>query len=191
MISYPKYIEYDGKRYGINTDFRVALRVLDIIEDDSISDYERSIGVIVSLFGRECPVNNGTLKLAEKYLQCGIPRTEHKQREPDMDFNYDSRYIVSSFQKEYGIDIVEGGMHWWKFFSLVEGLGEDCVLSRVRQLRNEDIGAIKDSKARRKLAEAKKQVALPTKYTKEQRERREEFMRELKGSGKESEKIVK
>lgn len=189
MIEYPEYIELGEKKYRINTDYRTALKVIDLIEDNGVSDWERSIGVIVMLFGRDCPVNDESLELARKYLQCGAVDGVHDSREVDIDLNHDSKYIVASFQKEYGIDIATEGMHWWKFFYLIEGLGEDCVLSRVRQIRNEDLSDYKDRKTRKKLIEAKRLVALPVKYSREQVEKREKFMKLLsrdtpQGSGR-------
>lgn len=181
MIEYPEYIELNNKKYKINTDYKVALRVLELIDNGEVSDYERSIGLIVMLFGSECPVNNESLELARKYLQCGQENIEHTSRNPDMDLSSDSKYIVASFQKEYGMDITQESLHWWKFYSLLEGLGEDCILTKVRTIRNEDLSDYKDRKARKRLIEAKKSVALPVKYSKKEKEKREEFMRRLWG----------
>ena len=189
MITYPEYIELGGKKYKIDTDYKVALRCIDSIEDRNVSDWERSIGLVVMLFGRDCPVNDKSLDLARRYLQCGVENKVHTQRERDMDLNADSKYIVASFQKEYGMDITQEGMHWWKFYFLLEGLGEDSILSKVRQIRNEELSDYKDKKIRKKLIEAKKSVALPKKYTSEEEEARKVFLDKLWGKDRHTEEL--
>ena len=86
---------------------------------------------------------------------------------------------------DYRIDLTTEKMHWWKFYTLLEGLsnselGNCCVLNRVRNLRTFDLSQIKDNKERERLAKAKEMVALKStknevKLTKEQ----EESMRKL------------
>ena len=78
-------------------------------------------------------------------------------------------------------------MHWWEFYDLVNGLsnsefGNCCVLNRIRNLRNYDTKDIKDEKTRRKIIEAKKQVALKKnrkKATKEQQESANKLLKDL------------
>ena len=49
-MNYPEYVEVDKKRYKINSDFRVAIECNRIAEDESISDYERSLAIIYKLY---------------------------------------------------------------------------------------------------------------------------------------------
>ena len=53
MNNYPEYVEVKGKRYKINTDFRVAIECNRIAEDETIGDFERVLGIIYTLFGDE------------------------------------------------------------------------------------------------------------------------------------------
>lgn len=71
-MKYPKFAKVAGKKYPINTSFVTALKCFDIVNDDTISDTERSLAVIYKLFGF-IPEDNFEefLNVAIKYLQCG------------------------------------------------------------------------------------------------------------------------
>ena len=69
---YPEYAEIDGKQYKLNTDFRVALKCFEVIEDDSICDEERSLALIYLLYGFIPDKNlEEFLRIAGNYLRCG------------------------------------------------------------------------------------------------------------------------
>ena len=198
MNDYPEYAEVNGKRYKINTDFRVAIKCNEIAEDKTIGDFERALGIIAVLFGNEAIDDGKTngeiyeklLKIAKTYLSCGKELNTNNEI-PDMDYIEDYGYIWASFMSDYnGMNIDKENIHWWKFNELMNGLsnsemGNCCVLNRVRNLRNFDLKDIKDSKERRKIKEAKEQVALK-KYkhnkkqpTKEQQESADKFLKAL------------
>lgn len=173
MKRYPKYIEIKGKRYKINTDFRVAIECNEIANDSEISDYERAIGILIKLFGTEIiddgrndfDVYSKALDLAQKYLSCGKEIKTSDDDVPDMDYVEDMDYIEASFMSDYNIDLSNIQMHWWKFYNLLNGLsnselGNCCVLNRIRNLRNYDLSEIKDIKERQKMKKAQEQVAL-------------------------------
>lgn len=195
MTSYPKYVEIEGKRYKINTDFRYALKCNQIAEDETVSDYERALAIIYTLFGDEgldTPEHHEKLlKMAKKYLSCN-KEEEQTNDEPDMDYTEDYSYIKTSFRSDYGINLDQEQMHWWEFFDLMSGLsnseiGNCCILNRIRNLRNYDTKDIKDPKERRKIEEAKKQVALKKykkKPTDEQIENAKQFFEALNLEGK-------
>ena len=176
MNNYPEYAKIGDKKYKINTDFRVAIECQSIATDDSISDYERALAIIYKLFGDD-GINDfdnyeKLLEIAMKYLGCGKEIEPSKNNEePDMDFKQDMDYIEASFMSDYNIDLTNTTIHWWKFYNLINGLsnsemGNCCVLNRVRNLRNYDTKEIKDPKERKKVEEAKKQVALKREHKK-------------------------
>lgn len=194
-MDYPKYVIVEGKKYAINTDFRVAIECNRIAEDETIGDLERALGVIYELFGDE-GINTPNhykklLEMAKKYLSCGKEIEDTKEK-PDMDYIEDRDYIASSFQYDYKYDPYQMEyVHWWKYFNDLNNLsnsefGNCCVLNRVRNLRNYDTRQIKDSKERQKIEKAKQQVALK-KYKPKKKEATDEQMKSaeefLKGIG--------
>lgn len=175
-MRYPEYAEVKGKKYKINTDYRVALRCFEVIEDTSISDQERALAVVFLLFG-EVPMEDmgEFLRIAGDYLRCGEKEASQASQERDMDFNADEKYIVASFMSDYRIDLSSMDMHFWQYIQLIQGFTENAIMSRVRDIRNYDMNELKDPKARAKMAKAKTAVALPNKFSKDEQKAIEEF----------------
>lgn len=176
-MKYPKQATVNGVKYSINTDFNVALKCFDIINDESIGDTERTYAVVYKLFGfipkdEDMPI---FVEKVEKYLGCGQSQEEHKERKKDMDFSYDWKYLVASFMSDYNINLNESNMHWYQFVDLIQGFTEDSVMSRVRDLRNYDLSEVKDYKQRNKIISAQKAVAIPESLTKDEQEALDEF----------------
>jgi hypothetical protein len=177
----PEYVEIEGKKYKINTDFRYAIECNRIAEDETIGDTERALAIIYVLFGEEGidsqEHHEKLLRMAKKYLSCGKGLEETNEK-PDMDYIEDYDYIETSFMSDYGINLDNVEIHWWKFNNLMNGLsnsemGNCCILNRIRNLRNFDLREIKDPKERQKIKKAQEEVALRKynkKHTSQQRE---------------------
>ena len=169
---YPEYAEVNGKRYKINTDFRYALRCNEIAEDNNIGDFERALAIIYTLFGEEglsVPEDyEQLLKMAIKYLKCGVEIDENKKdnKKPDIDFIEDQKYIQSSFKYDYNYDPYKMDyLHWYEFYNDLNNLsysefGACCILSRIRQIRNIDTSKIKDLNEKKRIQEMQKAVAI-------------------------------
>lgn len=160
---YPEYAEINGRQYKLDTDFNTALKCFEIIDDKSITDYERALAIIYLLFDF-VPTKNLDLFLdkARIFLQCGIENVE-SNCQPDMDFVQDRKYISASFMSDYHIDLSKEKLHFWQFVEYLEGLTENSALFRLRNLRNFDLSEIKDDKERSKYAEMQKKVELKKK----------------------------
>lgn len=175
MNNYPEYAEISGRRFKINTDFRVAIQCNQIAQDETIGKYERALAIIYKLFGKEgleaYEYHNQLLIMAKDYLACGQELKKDIDENPDMDYVEDYSYIKTSFRSDYGMNIDNEKLHWWEFYDLLNGLsnselGNSCILNRVRNLRNIDLSKIEDSKERQRIKEAQDIVALK-KYKKE------------------------
>lgn len=163
-MSYPEYAKVGEKLYKINTDFKVAIRCEKVANSD-IGDTERALAIIYLLYGDDGLKNpqdyKGLLEKATTYLRCGQDQEEIESSEKDMDFEQDKSFIKASFYTDYGIkDIYDQEMHWWEFIDLMNGLKDDCVLNRVRNIRNYDTSGIKDPKLQREWQKQKRAVAL-------------------------------
>lgn len=174
---YPTKIEVKGNIYPINTDYKVALKCFDIINDKEIGDLERTYAVIYKLFGfiPDDEYMEIFVKKASIYLACGETQEQQLSKNRDIDINYDMKYIIASFRSDYNIDIVNEHMHWYEFNNLVSGLTPKSIMSRIRDIRNYDLSEISDPKLRRKIIEAQEIVSLPQEYTQVQLDYLEEF----------------
>lgn len=154
-MNYPEYVEVNGKKYKINTNFKVAIECNKIAMDMSIRDYERALAIIYKLFGEEglndFDNHEKLLELAQKYLACG-KELKKENGKPDMDYEQDYGLIWASFLSDYnGLDIDKINIHWWKFNELINGLsnselGNCCILNKIRNIRNIKLNEIKDTK---------------------------------------------
>ena len=190
-MNYPEYVEVNGKRYKINTDFRVAIDCNEIALDTTIDDEERAYAIIYKLYGDEGlnDIENHVelLQLAQKYLACG--KELDSKGKPDMDFKQDLGLIEISFLSDYHLDLSHEKMHWWKFNEAINGLssselGNCSLLNKVRYIRNKNLSEIKDPKERQEMQELQKIWALkryqkPKERTDEQKENAKEFLEAL------------
>lgn len=176
---YPQFIEVNGNKYKINTDYRIALACFNAINDAEISDTERFYAVLCLLLGTDVKEQDEALafKKCEVYLRCG-KETNPSDDEIDMDYELDMRYINTSFRSCYHIDLKNENLHWWEFNEMIEGFDEQSIMSKVRNIRNIDINEITDEKQKQDLIKAKERVALKEKEkpkTKEEKEADEFF----------------
>ena len=184
MIDNPQYIKVKDKKYKINTSYRAALKCDTIIKDKNINDYEKSIAIILLLFGKEAAKDrnnrNKLLELAYKYLSCN-EEPKNKKDKPDMDFQKDFRLIRASFKSDFGIDLLKEDIDWWDFYSYLNGLTENCILNRIRELRTYDVNKIQDAKERQDIIEAKERWKLEEEITmtEEQERNAEEFLKSM------------
>ena len=135
-MNYPEYVEVEGKRYKINTNFKVAIECNNIAMDTSIRDYERALAIIYKLYGEEglndFDNHNKLLELAQKYLACG-KELKKNDGKPDMDYKQDYGLIWASFNE------LIGGLS-------NSELGNCCILNKVRNIRSKKLSDIKDPK---------------------------------------------
>lgn len=191
-MNYPEYVEVNGKKYKLNTDFRVAIDCEEIARNTTIDDEERVFAIIYKLYGekglKDLDNHNKLLELAKIYLGCGKEYQETNEK-PDMDFKQDYGLIWASFISDYnGMDIDKENLHWWRFNEMVNGLscselGNCCLLNKVRNIRNKKLSEIKDSKERQQVRKLQEMWTLKkqqkTKPTKEQLNNAKEFLNAL------------
>lgn len=172
---YPEYAEIKGKKYKIDTSYQTCLKCLEINDDPDISDYERALAIVFLLFGF-IPDENLDLFLEKAiiFLQCGEKPKEDYEK--DMDYKKDWKFIVASFMSDYGLDLSKSDLHFWQFFTLIQGLTEKSILNRVRDIRTYDLSEIKDEKFKDKMIKAKKELSLDEEeFTEEEQEEIDEF----------------
>ena len=189
----PQYAKVGDRQYKINTSFRTAIKCQEIATDKTIGDYERSLGIICTLFGTEALDNSEDyeklLELAKKYLSCG-KEIQETNKKPDMGYIKDMDLIEASFMSDYHIDLTQEDMDWWKFNNLINGLsnselGNCCILNNIRNLRRFDASKIKDTAEKQKILEAQRFWALDNEeeqevhLTKEQQKSVDEFYKSL------------
>jgi hypothetical protein len=59
-----------------------------------------------------------------------LPRMREQNSERVLDYEIDAPYIYAAFMEQYGIDLIETRLHWYKFVALLHGL-HDTELNRI------------------------------------------------------------
>jgi len=167
----PSNIEIDGKKYELNTDFKVWVKFHSIMCDKKLSDREKFILIILNCFDtNKCnklpPNAESTLNaLICFYGGNNVERAESKPKSNIkrlFDFEEDAEYIFSAFYIEYGIDLTDTSMHWYKFLALFRGLGDNNIFTKIVTYRGINLDDIEDKKRRSFYVNMKKKYALST-----------------------------
>jgi len=177
---YPTKMEVNGVAYDIDTNYKTALACYQAINDDNLKDLERAIVVVSLLLGENVPLED-TAEALQKcaiYLRCGREENPNED-EIDMDYFQDEIAIRTSIRQCYHINLnTEENIHWWEYNELIEGLTEETLLSKIREIRNWDLSEEKDPKTRERIRKAKERVALKRKdivFTDEEKQNIENF----------------
>lgn len=180
----PEFVTLSGVRYAINTDFKIwiAIEHLLLNRDGTEKDFKRRLGAALSLAYPKLPAKfedavDGILWFysAGKAQKSRTSVKNHAQSgcrdAPLYDFDEDFEYIWGAFLSEYGIDLTECDLHWWKFRALMMSLGDECRFSKILAYRAMDTSKIENAELRRTCEKIKQRVRLPDRRTAEERER--------------------
>jgi len=159
---YPTQMEVNGVIYDIDTNYKTALQCFQAINDKELEEHERAIVVVALLLGYDVPLED-TQEALEKcaiYLRCGKTKNP-SNKEIDMDYFQDEAKIRTSIRQCYHLNLnIEKDIHWWEYNELIEGLTEETLLNKVREIRTYDLSKEKDPKIRKQIQDAKDFYAL-------------------------------
>ncbi|MEG2394388.1 MAG: Gp15 family bacteriophage protein [Ruthenibacterium sp.] len=201
----PKEVETGGKRYAINTDWRVALRIFTALEDETLAEFERQAVMLRLLYKRAIPPDAGeAVRLAVKFLNCGAPpdaldqgadgvqgadeqahtqSARAKNESPRLySFVTDAPLIYAALRRTYGQDVLAGPMHWYRFAALFSDLSGDTFFARLLYLRRGRLAGTLTPDERRVAAALGSYLAVPAPRTAQPDEDAQEFFRAYRGA---------
>lgn len=131
------------------------------------------------------------------YYRCGQPlqtaQNQLAQPRRMYDFEQDSQRIYTAFLQEYGIDLQSQPLHWWKFYTLLVNLPEDCPMGKIMYYRTVNPANLKGEERKQAMAmQARFALDKPAIVPPEQRDkeflerirqRREQLQRQLGDKG--------
>lgn len=137
---FPDAIEIDGEAFDVNTDFRVGLQIMADFEGGEFDQEECAYLMLQRLYV-DLPSDRGSdfymeaIEKATKFLNAGEDTPSDIEEKPrTFSFVKDAKYIYSAFSQAHGIDLQKEDMHWWRFVTLFNDLGE-CTFNTLRYLR--------------------------------------------------------
>ena len=178
----PDHVEIDGKKYSINTDFRISILFELLMQDRTILDSEK-IYMALDLYYPQIPHN--LEQAVDKMLwfyRCGKDDEDDSVKNGSpagsgkasmiYSFEHDAEYIYSAFLDQYGIDLQDiEHLHWWKFRALFKGLKEDNLICKIMGYRSIEITNDMSDSEKKYYRKMKQIYALPDNRTQEEKER--------------------
>lgn len=155
---FPESVTVDGAERPINGGFRTVLRCYEI---QGLSEKDL-LEMLCQFYKKDRLFSEEHINQMFWFFSCG--REKKKKIFPrriaginnnqPFDFETDADLIYAGFMQQYGIDLQEEDMHWWKFMILLENLGTDTRLSRIMEYRTIDTGSKHLSKDQKKYYQA-------------------------------------
>lgn len=166
---FPEYLEIDGEKYPIETDFREWIRFSALVEDEEIS-WITKIQLMMQWFLEKIPDDleaaiyaMGDFLTAKRLYRDDPEENLNKERDlkPAFSFEEDAGCIYSAFVECYGIDLqTVHYMHWWKFKTLFDWLPEETEIKQRIKYRTTDTNTIKDPEERKRVRRIQEAIAL-------------------------------
>ena len=152
-------VKVGGVSYPVNTDFRVWLKISELMEDSTPENIAKAI--ILCYRGGFFPpsLDDAVAGLVQFINGEDVEKSRGKGKKV-MDFQKDSALIFASFLYDFGIDLTECDMHWHKFLMLLKNLSQASPLMRVVQIRSMKTDDIQDRKKRDEIIRLKRAYAL-------------------------------
>lgn len=168
--SFPDYVEIDGHRYAVITDFREWIRFYELINSDI--PYEQKAMLMLEWYRDEIPRDipkaikglGSFLASYDMYEHTEESEATGANKAPAFSFSQDAGDIYTAFLQYYRIDLQEVDyMHWWKFKTLFAHLPEESEIRKKMYYRTLDASKIKNKKERARVREIQNKIKIKVK----------------------------
>ena len=184
----PLKVEIKGIEYAINSDFRTSM-IFELMMADNELDDEIKIEQALQLYYPKMP-NDINLAIDQLlwFYRCGkdiiTSSSNGKGKNIQIyDFNFDDDYIYSAFLDQYGIDLQDVDLHWWKFKALFKSLKEDNEIVKIMGYRSMDLNKIKDKEEKNRYKKMKELYKIQNHVSKDENEKMKEIQEALQNGG--------
>jgi hypothetical protein len=183
----PAYLWIGGKNYPIDTDFRIGIRIRQMMWEPYYAAHpDRLLDAVRHLLFRDgsipdccdtellCAVvwylldgrgeREGILRRMTADSAGGASeriRAGMEEGEPVFSYLWDMPALYAAFLSVYRVDLLTERMHLWQFDALFAALPADCALCRTMAVRASVIDDAADPASRAVLAAQKAAVRIP------------------------------
>ena len=119
LYSLPEQVCIDGCSYGLRTDFRVILQILQSLEDPSLPELLRWRVALGLFYDRPVPPEHRqqAMTYLAEFLSCGAAR-EGSPGPKLLDWKLDAADIIAGVNAAAGCEVRSlEKVHWWTFIS--------------------------------------------------------------------------
>lgn len=187
----PLSVVIGGKEVPINWGFRTSVAFQMIIQDSDLNDTEKvKRGLELYYPTREDDIDDIPAAVDRMLWFFGCGKTdddtqEHSGKGSEVraySYKYDDALIYAAFYDQYGIDLTESEMHWWKFRALSESFRDDLMISQVMKYRTADTAGM-DKEQAAFYRRMKKLFRLPEEMSNDDKKQIDEINRVLAEGG--------
>lgn len=139
----PTEVEIDGTWYGLNTDYRICVMFEMLMLDGELDDDQKLRKALHLFFGDDIPRNvSEAVDKIMWFYSCGMDQSEDRKprgkrsKKRIYDFDYDADYIYAAFLQQYGVDLQDEEIHWWKFRAMFKSLRDDTEFVKIMGYRS-------------------------------------------------------
>jgi len=175
---FPETTTVDGETFSVNADFRVCLRILRLLDDETVFHLHK-VGMIARWFFDDgyprdvMAAINAFFTKSHDGIRGQSPDNEIDST--DFCYEFDADVIYTSFLQAYQIDLLRVPfLHWYDFQLRLIGLPDDSPFRLRLRLRGLDLSHYK-GKELLDLSTAKEAVQLPEKYSAAELQQADEF----------------
>ena len=167
----PKSLNVGGIEYGIRSDFRAVLDVIEIINDTDLEEQERYFLTLLFFYAEFDEIHaedyQEALEKCYWFINGGkIDKQTGKNPPRLMDWEQDFPFIIAPVNRVIGHEIrADAYLHWWTFLSAYMEIGE-CTFAQIVHIRSEKMRGKKLSKFDEEWYRKNRElVDLPVKYS--------------------------
>ena len=146
--AFPKSVWVNGVDCPVSSDFRTILKCYEIQSGKTELSQEELLQILLLFYQKQKIFSEEHVDQMFWFFSCAREPSKRKfpskiaglnDKQP-FDFEEDADLIYAGFMQQYGIDLQESDMHWWKFMILLENLGNGTRLQKVMEYRTIDTG---------------------------------------------------
>lgn len=140
----PTSVFIDGVSYEINTDYRIGIMFETMMLDSEISDADKLKKALNLFFGHNIPDDlSAAVDKIMWFYDCGKRKdngSRRRRRKVEKkrvyDYDYDDAYIYAAFLQQYGVDLQDESLHWWKFKAMFRSLSDNTEFVKIMGYRS-------------------------------------------------------
>ena len=137
IFDLPTALEFGGREWEINTDYRDIITILEAFDDPELTDQEKLYVCLHNLYKDFDDIPGSLLKDAYDAATKFIDRGDKESKQPRkiMDWAQDAPLLFPAINRVAGFEVRSVDyMHWWTFIGLFMEI-HDSVYSTVLSLR--------------------------------------------------------
>lgn len=141
----PVSVDVGGIAYPINASFRASIAFEMLMLDHGIPEDAKSTTALYLYYPRIPEDLDGAIRSILWFYRGGDQESQDKgkrgggRQDAIYSFEHDDKLIYAAFLEQYGIDLCEADLHWWKFRALFQGLDDSTEIKKIMGYRSVEI----------------------------------------------------